>query len=259
VVRQDPVVNDELIGRAFRAIRVRRHRRQADVAERAGVSRWTVARIEHGQLEDVSLATLRSVARSLEISVEIALRWRGAELDRVLGAGHDALREVVVRRLGDAGGWDVASEVTFSIWGERGSIDLLAWHAATRLLMVVEIKSEIVEVGRLVAQVERYRRLARDIAGERGWHPAHVAAWVVVADTRTNRRRLAAHRGVLRIAFPDDGRRLRVWLGSPDGTVSALTFLTNERAAHLTLASDRHRRVRNVAATPGRPGEPKPS
>ena len=236
-------------------MRVRRRHRQSGVARYARVSRWTVARIERGHLEGVSLVTLRSVARALDISIDIAIRWQGAELDRVLGAGHDALREVVVRRLVDAGGWDLASEVTFSIWGERGAIDLLAWHGATRSLMVSEIKTEIVDAGRLVAQVDRFRRLAPEIARERGWHAGQVAVWVAVADTRTNRRRLAAHRGALRGTFPDDGRRLRGWLGRPVGTISALTFLPDERAAHLGLASDRHRRVRNPATPPAPPHE----
>jgi hypothetical protein len=135
-------------------------------------------------------------------------------------------------------------EVTFSIWGERGIIDLLAWHPASRTLLVVEIKTEIVEAGRLVAQVDRYRRLASEIAAGREWNPLQVATLVVVADTRTNRRRLADHRGVLRAAFPDDGRGIRGWLRSPGRTISALTFLPDERAAHLTRASDRRRRVR---------------
>lgn len=236
-------MNDQLVGRAIRAVRVRRRQRQSDVARHAGVSRWTVARIERGRLESVSLASLRSVARTLDISVEFAVRWQGAELDRVLGAGHDALREATVRLLTDSGGWDLAVEVTFSIWGERGIIDLLAWHRASRTLLVVEIKTEIVEAGRLVAQVDRYRRLASEIAG-RGWSPLQVATLVVVADTRTNRRRLADYRGVLRAAFPDDGRGIRGWLRSPGRTISALTFMPDERAAHLTRASDRRRRVR---------------
>jgi hypothetical protein len=36
--------------------------------------------------------------------------------------------------------------VTFSIYGERGSIDLLAWHSETRTLLVVELKSELTSI-----------------------------------------------------------------------------------------------------------------
>jgi hypothetical protein len=216
------------------------------------VSRWTVGRIEHGRLEAVSLAALRAVARELEIDLDFALRWRGAELDRQLGAGHDALRAVAVDLLGRPGGWVVAPEVTFSIWGERGAVDIVAWHEAYRSVLVVEIKTEIVDAGRLVAQVDRYRRLAPEIGRARGWVPVRVAALVIVADTRTNRRRLAEHRVVLRAAFPDDGRGLVGWLRQPDRPLSALTFMTDVRVTHLTRGSDRQRRVRTRARPPNR-------
>jgi transcriptional regulator with XRE-family HTH domain len=241
-------MNDQSVGRSFRGVRVRRGRRQSDVARDAGVSRWTVARIERGRLEEISLVTLRCVARALDISLEIAVRWQGAELDRILGAGHDALREAVIRLLADTGPWEVAAEVTFSRWGERGAIDLLAWHPASRTLLVVEVKSEIVEAGRLIAQVDRYRRLAPDIVRPRGWFPARVATWVVVVDSRTNRRRVADNRAALRNSYPDDGRVLRGWLGNPSRPLSALSFMPDERAAHLTRGSDRQRRVRIRAA-----------
>ena len=207
-----------------------------------------MARLERGRLERVSLPAIRAVARSLDASVEIAVRWEGAGLDRVIGAGHDALHEAVSRLMAGREGWLVVPEVSFSIWGERGSIDIVGWHTASRTLLVIELKTEIVEAGSLIAQVDRYRRLGPAIARDRGWSPVRVGGWVVVADTRTNRRRLADHRSVLRTAFPDDGRAVRGWLRNPDRPVSALSFLPDERAAHLTRASDRRRRVRVAAA-----------
>jgi hypothetical protein len=192
----------------------------------------------------VTLPSIRAVAGVLDASIELEVRWRGAELDRVLGSGHDALHEAVARLLAERPEWIAAPELSFSIFGERGVIDVVAWHSTSRTLLVIELKTEIVEVGRLIAQVDRYRRLAPAIARDRGWSPARVAAWVIVADSRTNRRRLADHRGVLRAAFPDDGRRVRGWLRNPDDAVAVLSFLPDERVGHLTRPSDRHRRVR---------------
>ena len=37
-------------------------------------------------------------------------------------------------------GWQTRSEVSYSVYGERGSIDVLAWHAPSRTLLVVEVK-----------------------------------------------------------------------------------------------------------------------
>ena len=167
-------MNDQLVGRALRAIRVRRGLRQSDLARLAGVSRWTVARIERGRLERVSLPAIRAVARWLDASVEIAVRWEGAGLDRVIGAGHDALHEAVSRLMAGREGRLVVPEVSFSVWGERGSIDIVGWHTASRTLLVIELKTEIVEAGSLIAQVDRYRRLGPAIARDRGWSPVRV-------------------------------------------------------------------------------------
>ena len=68
----------------------------------------------------------------------------------MLAARHAALAEAVVADL-VARGWAVRPEVTFSSWGERGSIDLLAYHPALRLL-VIDLKTELVDPRRADAQ-----------------------------------------------------------------------------------------------------------
>ena len=50
--------------------------------------------------------------------------------------------------------------------GERGVIDILAWHAATRTLLVIELKTEIVDINELMGTVDRKRRLAATVARE---------------------------------------------------------------------------------------------
>ena len=54
--------------------------------------------------------------------------------------------------------WIARPEVSFSIYGERGVIDLLAWHAATRSLLVVELKTELIDLQDLVSVLDRKRR-----------------------------------------------------------------------------------------------------
>ena len=103
-------------------------------------------------------------------------------------------------------GWDLAPEVSFSIYGERGIIDLLAWNLAHRALLVIELKTDIADVNELIGTFDRKVRLAWRIAEERGWNPLTVSGWVIVAPGRTNRERIAAHGAMLRAAFPMDGR-----------------------------------------------------
>ncbi len=135
------------------------------------------------------------------------------------------MHEVVGKLITDLGGWELAREVSFSIYGERGVIDILAWHSITRTLLVIELKTAIVDANEIAGTMDRRRRLAGRIAEERGWSPDTVAVWVAVADTRTNRRRLAEHVGLLRGAFPADGRSVRRWLAAPAGAIAALSFL----------------------------------
>ena len=93
------------------------------------------------------------------------------------------------------------------------------------MLAVFELKADLGDPAGLVAQVDRYRRLAPEIARGRGWEAESVSCWAVVADTDTNRRRVAAHRELLRGAFPADGRGLSDWLLNPVARVDGLTFL----------------------------------
>jgi hypothetical protein len=88
-------------------------------------------------------------------------------------------------------------ELTFSIYGERGSVDLVAWHPARRALLVIELKTAIVDVNELLMTFDRKRRLAPRIAREREWDPNVVGAWLIVMEGMTNRRRVAAHRASL--------------------------------------------------------------
>jgi hypothetical protein len=124
-------------------------------------------------------------------------------------------------------GWTVLPEVTFSEWGERGSIDILAWHAGSRTLLVVEVKTELASIEELLRRHDAKVRLAPRIAeGRFGTRPARTARLLVVADTSTNRRRLERTDAVLRAAYPDRGGRVRAWLRDPRGTMAGVQFLT---------------------------------
>src|SRR5690349_4986688 len=107
------------VGRQFRAVRIRLERRQLDVARDARLSRSLVASIDRGQLAGVTVGALVRAAGALGAEVDLRLRWRGEALDRLLDEDHAAIVERLVRRLIGAG-WQVAVEVTFSKWGERG-------------------------------------------------------------------------------------------------------------------------------------------
>ena len=213
------------LGARLRAVRVRRGWRQEDLAPRVGVDRSVISRIERGHLDRIVLGTLLDVARELDVQISVTARSRGADLDRLVNGRHAALHESVARWFAeDLPSWLLDPEVSFSIFGERGVIDILAWHPGERALVVIELKTDIVDVNVLIGEMGRRRRLAWQIARERGWDPLTVSVWVIVAAGRTNRARLASHRAVLRNAFPADGRSMTAWLRSPDRAVAALSL-----------------------------------
>jgi transcriptional regulator with XRE-family HTH domain len=237
-------MDDLRIGAALRAIRIRKRWRQADLAARAGVSPTIVGRIERGDAGTLPLAKLRRVAGALGARVETFVRWDGADLARLLDARHAAMHEAVAGLLASADGWVFEPEVSFSLHGERGIIDILAWHPGRRMLLVIELKTEIVEVGMLLSKMDQRRRLAGNVARPFGWDPVAISTWVVLADSRTNRRALAAHRRVLRAKFPIDGRSIRRWMRDPRERIDALGFLPERHVVQLGRDIAPVRRVR---------------
>jgi transcriptional regulator with XRE-family HTH domain len=146
-------VEDLRFGMTVRRARQKRGWRQVDLARKSGVSQPAISRVESGQIPEMTLGVLRQVAGALEIRLELMPRGRGAELDRLLSARHSTLHESVARALAhDFPDWTMASEVSFAIWGERGVIDLLLWHPDRRALLIIEFKTELVDVGDLLSR-----------------------------------------------------------------------------------------------------------
>jgi transcriptional regulator with XRE-family HTH domain len=237
-------MDDIALGRRFRALRHRLGWRQVDAGSTAGVSQDLVSLVERGRIEDVSVRALRRLAAGLGGELRLVLDFRGAELDRLMDEGHAALLGSVARRL-EALGWEVRPEVSFAVYGERGSIDLVAWHAATRTLLVIEVKTELVSVEETLRRHDAKVRLAADIVRDRfGWDALRVGRLLVLPDATTPRRHVARHDAVLRSAYPVRGRRLRTWLVSPAGSVSGLAFAPDTSGRRGTAPGTMRRRIR---------------
>lgn len=239
-------MEDLRFGMTIRLARIKRRWRQVDLSGRARVSRATIWRAERGHLDELSVAVIRRICEPLEIRVELQPRSRGADLDRMANARHTVLHESVARALArDFPEWEMAPEVSFSIWGERGVIDLLLWHPTRRALLIIELKTEIVDPGELIGTMDRRRRLAREIVKERRWDPLTVSVWVVVAPSRSNERTIGRFRSVLRSAFSADGRQIRRWLRNPVGSIAALSPWSGVQ----TVPTAPTRRVRGARQT----------
>ena len=201
-----------------------------------------VGRIERGERRGLTLDAVDSVAVVLGAEADLRVLWRGEGLDRLLDGAHARLVDFVVRGLRDLG-WDVAVEVSFSRFGERGSIDVLAFHPGHRALLVVEVKSVTPDMQAMLGGIDRKCRLAPSLALDRGWDAEAVGRVLVLWDTRTNRRRLAEHAPTVEAALPGGTRAVMRWLRDPGGTpVSGVWFVPDARG--LDGTGVRRQRVR---------------
>lgn len=169
-----------------------------------------------------------AVIAALDAYLSLRVLFHGEALDRLRDRRHAELVERLLTQLRTLE-WEVATEVSFNHFGERGSIDILAFHPATRSLLVIEVKTVVPDLGGMLSTLDRKVRLAREIARERGWTPARVSRLLVVPEESTTRRRVSRHAATFANAFPQRTVGVRTWLRAPAGTISGLLFLSTAR------------------------------
>lgn len=202
------------IGTALRTVRRRSGLRQEDLALRAGASRSTVSRVERGDLAGVTLGTAAALSSACGARIDLKVYWRGAAMDRLLDEGHALLAGSVVDLL-CGWGWASEVEVSFSHFGERGSIDILAWHASTQTLLVIEIKTELGSVEGTLRPMDAKVRLAALIARDRfGWRASQVGRLLVFPADATVRRQVERHEAVFATTLPARSVDVRRWCES---------------------------------------------
>jgi transcriptional regulator with XRE-family HTH domain len=231
--------------RAVRFLRRRRRWRQADLGARAATSDATVSRLERGLVRGLTLGTVERIAAALDASVDVTLRWEGERLDRLIDAAHAHLAQQTVALLGSLG-WLVRPEVSFNHYGDRGVVDILAFHPVHRVLLVVEIKSFLGDLQAALGRLDVKARLGRSLAESVGWGPVvAVIPALVLADTRTNRRTIGTH-GALFIRYPVRGRSALAWLRRPVSPAPSGVLWFSNLPDSRGLSVMRGRRVRTV-------------
>jgi transcriptional regulator with XRE-family HTH domain len=232
------------VGRLARLVRQRARLTQAELARRAGVGRWKVIALEAGRLGELSFSVVEACLGELDMGLVVRAVYRGAEADRLRDQRHAELVEAITRLL-RAFGWEVRVEVSFAFYGERGSIDVVAWHAPSRTLLVVEVKSELGSVEGTLRPLDVKCRLAPKVVRERfGWEAVNVARMVVFPEDRTVRRQVERHRETLRATLPAGSRDLRKWLRQPAGEVAGIWFLSDVGSVDLKRNPSSIRRIR---------------
>ena len=157
--------------------------------------------------------------------IQFEPRWRGAELPRLMDERHVGMVGLAVgelRRLG----WEVRLEHSFNWRGERGSVDVLAWLPASRVLLIVEVKTQVVDVQELLSTLDRKRRVVpATVSGDLDWGPVAVGCVVVRPEETRTRAAIGRHAAVFAAALPSRNVEVRRWLRCPAGPVAGIWFL----------------------------------
>ncbi len=178
---------------------------QADLGGRAGVSRSLISAIETGAV-GVGIPTLECLAKALDADLIVELRLptvigRSEQADAAHARCVAAARRALERR-----GFLCAVECEIADGRLRGWIDLLAFNPVSGRLLVIEVKTELRDVGGLQRQLGWYRRAAPAIARSRGWQARDTVAVAVFLATDANDSALLTHRDSIMKAFEVRGR-----------------------------------------------------
>lgn len=244
-------MRDAILGRLFRMTRFRRRWTQSDLSARAGVSTAVISRIEAGQASRYRLTVIQRHGDALGLRVEMQVTGRGGDAARLMDEEHAAIVEHVAAVLRSAG-WVVEPEVSFNHYGDRGRIDLLAFHSGSGTLLIAEVKTEITDLQALFGSLDVRARQAPRLAAARGWAARQITTLLAVADVERNRRTIRSHRTLFE-RFERHGMRVRAWVRRPRPRRSSLLLYVAASAASRPEWVATKRRVRHPTGGRRRP------
>ena len=220
------------VERAVRFLRLRKGWPQRILGGRAHVSREMISRLERGDLSGMTFGSVDNVANALGATLHVQLRWQGEQLDRLMDAAHAAIQQSVVDLLTGMG-WVVRVEVSFNHYGDRGRVDILAFHPRFRILLVVEVKSALGDLQDTLGRLDVKVRLGRQMARELGWnYVTTIIPALVLGDSRLARRTIVTH-DALFARYDVRGRGALAWLRRPDQTTpTGLLWFSGRSDSH---------------------------
>jgi len=193
-----PITRDILLAIGSAVTRARQARRwtQRRLSAVSGVSQTMVSEIERARVPDLPVATALRLLNALDVRVELRMFGPTAPPRPVRDRAHARCVGYVARRL-DRAGWLVATEVEVGDDRWRGFIDILAFHPVERVLLVIEVKVELDDIGAIDRQLGGYERSAWAAAHALGWRPRALTGALLLLATDSNDRRLVEHRTYL--------------------------------------------------------------
>lgn len=199
------------IVRVLKALRRRKRWSQRRLGVDLGISQAELSRRERSALERCTVPDVERWSTALGAHLTLDLRVDGER--PLTDTAHAEMQNWFAAVLRQAG-WTVEPEVSFNHYGDRGRIDLLAFHPGARVLLVVEIKTRLLDAQEIIGRLDVKRRVAVIVAKQRGWSPAASVPALVFREESTTRRRLIAHPALF-AGYALRGRPALAWLRHP--------------------------------------------
>jgi transcriptional regulator with XRE-family HTH domain len=240
---------------------------QRELARRLGTNQTAIHRLESGGATvDARLATAALDLLGIRVTIDanpIGLAGRREQRDLVHARCVGHVVQQLTRR-----GWQVRTEVEIGDGRFRGWIDLLAYRASDGALLVIEVKTEIDDFGRVLRSLGRYVRSSREAARAIGWRPRSIVPALIALATAETDARLIASGDLVRHELPGGVDALAAWIDDPSarrpGPMIALIDPVSRRSGWLRRTrlsgrrsaapygdyADAARRLRRTTRTP---------
>ena len=173
-----------------------------------------VSEVERALVSDLRIATAVRLLTALDVRIEMRLIAPTAGAPSVRDRAHARCVAYVARRMAESG-WLVATEVEAGDQRWHGFIDVLAYHPVDQVLLVIEIKVDLDDIGAVDRQLGVYERLAWEAAHALGWRPRAMTGALLLLATDVNDRRSVEHRSYLDRRFHIRANALRALIADP--------------------------------------------
>ena len=209
---------------------------QQELADAVRVSRPYIASIEAGRANP-TLDVVERIIRALGLEPDLAARrpliLNGPRQRDLL---HARCSGYVSRRLASIG-WETWREVTIVSGRARGWIDVLAFDPRRRILLVIEVKTWLEDLGAIERQLDWYKREAVSASRVFGVRPVRTIGWLLFLATGEVDAAIHRNQDAFAVRFVARARAMQA-------------LVAGEDAADLTLADgmaliDPHRRRRD--------------
>jgi transcriptional regulator with XRE-family HTH domain len=181
---------------------------QRALAARSNVSQSLISDVENGQLPSLTFATVTRLLEAMggRLVVDVTRPFLG-DRERQRDAAHIRCVTYAARQL-ERRNWSVATEVEIGSDRSRGWVDVIAFHSPTRTQLVIEIKTELHDVGAIERSLRWYERESWTVARRLGHRPQVVVPCLLVLATEANDARIRDNRAAFDRTYPVRAQQL---------------------------------------------------